>query len=410
MAEEFKQKSFLVHKGKFAQVLPMYPKVESFTLAHGWSQDMKSRFPCAVQRVIDINPILSGRVTKTSTGKIVVQTGMSAFKNQEHSRVVDISTIVTRSPVGLLQNEMFEYIHEHVYPHLKSAPTLVRDEIKGKLSLFDATLFLLPDDHVCYHVGMSHSIGDAETYYMILDQVSAVLNQEKEVHEVKWENPSTAVHEPLRKGSALFPFAFACGVFANGLSSAFKSNRVANLVLSREAIERKKTELVAPSNQYLSSHDIVLAALCRLNASSEILSFYMDVRSRQQEHFDKRDGGNCLSQVTFPTEAGRDPNMLRKIVDEQAYFKEGQQPPLSKYARGRFGFTTSWANSTKLIAGKGIANICHVPCKHFLGNLILDVAVIYQMNEECLGVAYFFNKSTLEEDRLDLLNQITWRV
>ena len=84
--------------------------------------------------------------------------------------------------------------------------------------------------------------------------------------------------------------------------------------------------------------------------------------------------------------------------------------PLRSMLSGKFCVTSSWANQTNLIEGEGIVNLGHFPSPRFYSATVLphNVAVIFSMNENCIGVAHNFveekrrkNKNSIKQTLLD---------
>lgn len=380
-----------------------YPPISTITMASGWTDEKTLAFTAAVQKVVEENPILSGHLFRNDKNGLCVRLGSFQKDLKKFVQVVDLSeTLAPNSPTNLQNiNDKINYINQHVAPLADPAadarPRTVDEEVKGKSPLFHVKLFLLPDQYVCYNVSVSHAISDVATHYMLLEQISSKMNPDKSssvdtkdtTTKLKWDNPEHAKNPFYPENFTRRDLSRLCGpVSIMGIIVAFCSHAFRKPrfhALCRNKIETKKKELLrSDENKFLSSNDIVSAAICSLTQSSDIMLLYKDWRGRSND-IAKHDGGNFNRVCPFLVPDGKDPNYIRKIVNNNQ--ESGIAPngvSLVSILRGRFGSMANWAGSTKFI--EGVKTECHVPCKSMISGCPVDLCWIFHLNDECLGV------------------------
>ena len=417
----------VLHRGRLAKLLVQFPRVETFTVARGWNQQVISAFQEAIHTVIQANPILSGRLYQDKGGILYVRYPKKPttcnIKDDEFVTVQDLSdddkTLANIRNVS--EQELSKFLEAYIIPRFQTeTPESTKVEISKGTHLFEASLLILPDNHVCYRIGLSHALGDAATYYLLVKQISCALQGKLEnAPKIQWgTNPKLATHELAPASYSKRNLWVAHGwpvVFGVIISAITTASRRRNTVilLSREKINKKKQELLnREKNSFLSSHDIILAALCQSKPSIHLMSLNKDERERDST-IHPHDGGNFITLHHFPRSYGEDPNNIRQMVNSTTtYYGDHKNipVPLRSMLSGKFCVTSSWANQTNLIEGEGIVNLGHFPSPRFYSATVLphNVAVIFSMNENCIGVAHNFveekrrkNKNSIKQTLLD---------
>jgi hypothetical protein len=429
------RQKILLHEGRLASQILMASKVETFTISTGWTPRTVSAFVQAVEKVVSENVILTSRVTRSlCSGNLYA---IPHYHDQHpFVTVTDLSQDAAVPSInGLNYNQQIEWLHAHISPRIKTQAFLIV-EIYQRMPLFDANLFLLPDKGtVVYHVNLSHCIGDATTYYMILEQISAYMNIFYELNgnslgdssacrsdasPIVWNNPHlttvevSPAHYSTRDYSRSFGTTLHMGLIRQGTQLPKRVNRpIRHYVLCRNKIAQKKTELLGPSSEYLSSHDIVLAAVSQCNTTALDVFVVLDRRPRQPELYTLSDGGLCTAQFSMPRAVATDPNEVRQAVD-RGYYYGTNSVPSEPTGTGRVILSTSWATRACFLQGCGgtIATVCHVPTLGMFYVFPFDLAIIWAVNDDCLGVVHNFDLSaselnaTLTEDPSALLHSL----
>lgn len=145
-----KNQAFLIHKGHLANIMSVYPPVETFTLSEGWDdiEGGSRAFGTAVQELVHRNPILSSHLEKRKDGLYAVrgtyppETHQFAKTTQVAAGAHDLETLEGRQI--FIQSELEPIVFD---PNRK----FCNMEIKNKTPLFDAHLFCINGTNMaCY--------------------------------------------------------------------------------------------------------------------------------------------------------------------------------------------------------------------------------------------------------------------
>ena len=164
--------SHLLHKGVTAKFMPKWPAIVTYTLVSGWTDETTEAFRDAVEKVVQLNPILTGRVykhrpfpilhRKGETVHLCVQPGVFSLQNHNFVTVVDAPADFP-SPEGMNCISALDLIEERINPLMGIHCESTGKEIAKKLPLFGAYVVRLKDHHACLAIKMSHSLGDGAT-------------------------------------------------------------------------------------------------------------------------------------------------------------------------------------------------------------------------------------------------------
>lgn len=378
----------LIHKGNYANLIKCLPRVETFTLSNGWNEYKAAAFTNAVKEVVNQNPILTSHLVWK---KNAVYACPGTYTTEHHSFVtVEEDPSVDIEALGS-HDARWRFINEQLAHRVGATKkTTATSDIKTKRPLFHAYLFKFANGHVCYYIGVSHALVDSRTYYHLIEQISSIMNTGEILSEINWDNPDLATHElipdhyskkDIRRGGLL---PSIIGFLRSG-----KRKHKHLWILDREKISRLKTDQVDPvTNEYLSSHDIIVSALCKIIQSSDEVAILMDYRERCPS-FKAYDGGNCLKQWSIPCDVGCNPNSVRQAVNKGYHFGANEIDGKA-VIRGRVLISTSWVTGYKSIEGTN--TICHSPPAHFTKGIRADTCVLFQIDEASFGLDHNFRK------------------
>ena len=427
--------SLVSNQGQTATFMLYWPSITTFTLVDGWTASHTTRLKQAVETVVQRNPILTGRARTSGfwgrNTKVSIQPGVFDAKSIVHH--VDFSWCrdmmfdnTTNLACSLTPHEWIRFLDNHVAPLVPPAESVV-ESIKSGNPLFRVDLITLPAGHACWAVRLSHCVGDGVTYYNIMKEINHYFNHpvssscegdaihqnngDQRQHDkesppapLDWTAPDIANHEiwPSRYSKAdvqkAYGFPFLLGLLRNVVHMETKQIKD-YLVLDKKKIEAKKQELVDKNqHNHLSSNDIITAALCQANQSSDLFCFTMNMRYLPDcRHY----GFNFHNEVPFPSKvAAGNPNAFRSIV-KQGYYYDTNQVPTWPFVLGRVGRLSSLSSVQHVIADKKDNHVLfHGLLASYVQNVPLDVAFIVSMNDDNFLVVHNFRQLDKKEGLL----------
>lgn len=370
---------FLVHNGQLAKTLPLFPAVGTNVLSSGWNPTKLRALKQAIQQLVVQNPILSGIVVMERDG-IYIEPGMynpdshtfwtDVLSSRNTGKAVDPRTIrfledyVVPSLHTMRANQKLRFMQNHVAPLLPKV-TSMKEEAKKKLPVFQVYLVPLAGGHLVYSIRISHAVGDAATYFALVNQLSHLLQGEgNKAPIIDWEAPARKTHEGQLKNQMSAKDAKSMRSAPLKLPRASKGGGY--VLLSRSKINRRKQQLCADDVEYLTTNAIVVAALCQSNPKVKSFCQIVNGRSKEQE----LDGGNFLQAIPFPRGAAVDPNNVRRMARDGKYL----EAPSSSMA-SRSGRIANWSGLCKNLQMEGITTHVEVLPEDFVKSLPLDTAV-----------------------------------
>jgi len=157
---------------------------------------------------------------------------------------------------------------------------------------------------------MAHCIGDGVTYYNIMDQINQIFNTYnlssemcgRHIHMNKmidWKSPLISSHE-------IFPESFSYCDIQKSYGLPFFLGLVYNtlfeprdqkgyFILCKDKVDHQRKEYGTRYGMHLSPNDIITAALCEINSSTDIFAFTMDKKNRNGKQL----GGNYHCEIPF---------------------------------------------------------------------------------------------------------------
>jgi hypothetical protein len=344
---------------------------------------------------VELNPILSGHVYDVkrnflNSGEIWIQTG--TYDPEWHNFVQSIDPPAhTPDFLTIDPTEALSYCLEEIYPLLDECE-LTEKQIKDKLPLFSASLIVLPNQCALYTLKMSHCIGDGVTFFQLIKQISMLMSGIG-ITPIEWNNPLKPTHEFYPESFSPLDIEISYGLpFFLGLLKNFPSlsKRRRNIILiSKNKVSARKNKLRAASgSKTLGSNDVIIAALCEANKSSDIFVFTQNVRSIK-DGVPRHAGGNFFLEVPLSRKPCCDPQNVRDCVSNVGFCKANELP-IQPFLCGRVGRMTSLASITEKVHYEGTEIVFQLPFLSFIKDLPLDVAVIFRFDDSYWGVLHNF--------------------
>ena len=368
--------------------------IASFSLAKNWNSKNKTdTLRNAVKKVVDANPILAGRLEeRKKEAELVVL--FDQFKADDLMKVVPTPSTDLPPLEGIEGKDLHLYLETYVIPHfpdhVSKTTRLVKDEIEDKTCLFEVLVMDLPNDHACYAVTMSHGIADGSIYYQVIEQLNEAMKcatGEKIQSHINWQASGDKCGDLLHH---LIPSLVTYLGFMVG-ERVFKRfgpevDDPELVLLSKEKLNQQKKLLVDGDTEYLTSNDIILAALSEsMLHKAKIQTQYVNLRPRLEE-LETTDAGNWLATVHMGAKATSDPNIVRQVTRNGKYYNS-PWAGMSNILRGKFARNTNWAGMKRVLDDTAV----HMPAKSFVRSRYASAAssyfnTIFEYDNDNLGI------------------------
>jgi len=361
---------------------------------------------------VDMNPILTGRVKEKrkhlfDPGELQIQAG--AFPSSQHNFVNRIQLPAELELPNLDElnaTEIVSFLQTRIFPLLEECE-LTSKQIKDKLPVFSTALLELPEGYAIYSMKMSHAVGDGVTFFQLLKELSMLMSNVEISAPIEWNSSLKATHEfypdsfTPRDVEVAYGFPFMLGLFKN---FPYIQNRHQQIMLfSKQKVTSLKRELRQSLNcTDLSSNDVITAAFCEANRSSDIFVFTENARGIK-EGIPRNSGGNLFWEIPVSRECCAKPDEYRRqqqrILRDGHQFYKPNQLPFEPFVYGRVGRLTSLASITEKVVLENTKVVCTLPYLSFIKEIPLDVAVIFRFNNDYWGVLHNFANMKIDENK-----------
>ncbi len=361
--------------------------------------------------IVKRNPILTGHVYDKErnlfqTGELWIDSGTYTPDKHQFVKYIDAPPD-TPNFATMNSTETLDYCVEVLMPLLNNGGSELTDkQIKDKLPLFATSIMVLPNNYAFYSVKVSHAVGDGVTFFHIMQEISMLMNghyHQSNTHisisPLEWSNPMKPTHEFFpdafspRDVEKSYGLPFLCGLLKNFPTLTSRNQNI--LLLCKKKVSQKRREYRFNGtesfncNEPISSNDIITAALCEANESSDIFVFTENIRGLK-EGIPRNASGNFFWEVPVSRVAcAANPLQVRLSVANGGYYPTDELP-LQPFLCGRVGRLTSLATITHTISYPGTETICQLPFISFLQEIPLDVAIIFRFNNLYWGVLHNF--------------------
>ncbi len=393
---------FVSNEGRTANFMLFWPSISTFTLVRGWNYETETKnLQHAVNMVIKNNLVLTGTVSKQgiiNDTKLVIAPGKFTPENHEFVNIIDL-TIKVPDFKEMQKSEILAFMDTVISPIVPKAETVI-ESISNRSPLFGIDLVYLGDGYACYVVKMSHCVGDGVTYFKIMQQIDWYFNKKGPLKPnllIDWSNEAIATHEIYPDkfsridAQIMYGLPFLLGLLKNTWN--INKQMKGYFILSKEKILKKKSYYIDIYQGNVSSNDIITAALCEANLSTQIFAFTMNKRALHCNF-----GGNYHQEIPFAKNAVlshpeklADPRSFRCIVKKGWYY-DTDEVPICPFVLGRVGRISSLASIQKLISKSEMEIICHAMLSSFVANVPMDTAFISSMDNETFVVLHNFRE------------------
>ena len=377
-----------------------YDSVSTITLVSGWDSGEEStlKFQCAVSTVMKNNPVLTGQLIKTSSA-IQVNTGVFGVDG-----VFTVAKLPSdkafKAPVTVAEKvEVLQKLNLEFSDSVKTGNNLLKD----RSNIFQVTLLLLPSGHACYKVSISHAIADASTYYRVVGQLSDAWNGKEPTFLLDWTPIPEAYpfKKPLSEISLLDKLkvfvTLRCLFFQEQLHRrGGKKRQDSCVVVDKSTCTREKEKANDGTYKFLSTNDIVTAALAGASSAKNLL-MSADLRGKQNQHpkLTCHAAGNYVKVIVFQGFDSNPCTIRKKLLNKQTWNRKGNKHFLIQHILDNHTLclVTNWASFMTCIEGSGLNTVAHMPT---MSGQILphDAAVIFKLDKSG-EIAIWHNMGTI---------------
>eukprot|EP00549_Striatella_unipunctata_P025790 CAMPEP_0118697616 /NCGR_PEP_ID=MMETSP0800-20121206/14641_1 /TAXON_ID=210618 ORGANISM="Striatella unipunctata, Strain CCMP2910" /NCGR_SAMPLE_ID=MMETSP0800 /ASSEMBLY_ACC=CAM_ASM_000638 /LENGTH=352 /DNA_ID=CAMNT_0006597139 /DNA_START=142 /DNA_END=1200 /DNA_ORIENTATION=+ len=332
----------------------------------------------------------------------------------------DLGSMTALQLLRVMQDEILPCLPQRI-------SHVVNYEMRKEIPLFQVYLMRLPNNCLFYFIVISHAIGDASTYSFITRSLSQLMeqsdsknkNKQVDVTTISWANNCGSEKDCALKGVAskrdhyrmygLPTIVHGLGQLIGFLLTPSEKRHQSFLILSREKINKKKQELLDKErNPYLTSNDIIMAAMCDATTNHRVVSMVVSMRSKtfRYPEFDdekkkwvtipKNAGGTLLRRVPFLRTKGCDPNMIHLYARQNKPAFEPDTVPT--YALMTTAFAVSnWSSVTKPLVVEGTTRLAEMVHPSYIKNAVGPRSAVFDLDENHIGVTY--NTESLDRSR-----------
>jgi len=351
------------------------PAIATLQLCSGWNEEVQKHLQAALQKVIDQNPIF--------TGKLVLRDGRYCILPGVH-KPKDLF-LVKEGPSVLLPTSTLErvtFMQQVLEPLLTTHLGTGMQQLAEASPLFRMEVLTLSDGMACICLAISHSVVDGAAYYHVVKLINDAL-QGKEISPIQWEAPENHLKSEEWSSLPLLP-GFLSKLAMRNLTG-FKSNPVNSVVVDADECAELKKSLKGDC-AFLSTNDVVAAAMAEVLPGRNTW-IPIDLRKKAPSGESYIGGTSVL--ILEDTVAG-DPAAVRKLVGQDT-----GAPSLLSRAMNDFHIVTNWY-SDAWFTGAGLVCEARCPLGAFVGQALVGVAVVINADEKTTLVNHNMDAKTLE--------------
>ena len=119
----------IINHARTASFMMYWPSITTFTLVHGWRNDTLQDLRSAVKEVVNLNPILTGRVTRSTWPRRALTIKLGAFSPDDHEFVkeIDISSELKNIPniKKLNATQILDFMDDFIVPNVSKSYSVV---------------------------------------------------------------------------------------------------------------------------------------------------------------------------------------------------------------------------------------------------------------------------------------------
>mmetsp|Transcript_136517 Transcript_136517/g.265546 ORF Transcript_136517/g.265546 Transcript_136517/m.265546 type:complete len:442 (-) Transcript_136517:256-1581(-) len=277
-------------------------------LCSGWNENVHNRLQAAIQKVIDQNPIFTGKLVQKKSSLCVLP---GCYKLKDLFFVTEGPSVLM--PSGTL--ERVKFMHQVLGPYFKADLGTGLQQLAVASPVFRMEVLTLPDGMACINFAISHSLVDGAGFHHVITLINDAL-QEKDITPMKWGVVEQQFRKRNLKDARFFVLPATWVELAKQKLTRRRLSLFSFVVDAEKCADLKKS--LKRDSPYLSTNDVVVAALAEVLPGRTIVP---KSTRKKVPGIDAHMGGNHFIAV-----GGRfagDPVAVRKAVDvaaEEALF------------------------------------------------------------------------------------------
>eukprot|EP00945_MAST-04E_sp_MAST-4E-sp1_P005013 g5013.t1 len=259
------------------------------------------------------------------------------------------------------------------------------------------------DGIAAYYIELCHYLDDGATYYKVIAQINAAFNAAlsgeplpASKQPLDWVSAPETIYKPefltKRDRELIGPVlgaawgakmaALAPGAL-DGVEFSFVNAENAEAV-KREALDKTENKDVA----FLSTNDIVMAGLSKVNSAFEMSQLVVNMRGRHPGASPNK-AGNFQRPLWFPAHEGAgNPCYFRRLLSNGRHYHYGaDELPEAPFRDCELTVVTNWAGLTHTIVPNGGTLLAHMPVPGAIA-LPLPFAVVFKADAGTVGIMH----------------------
>ena len=293
-----------------------FPPISTIGQYEGWNDEVTASFFTATRKVLNLNPVLLGRVKEKDKEEKTfgIFSMKQLFKEEELLQEVDLrrtlpaSTLLLPAKDASLREKMLALRDLSFIPKQGSGLDLVQSD---KPSVFRIDVFRMSDDRAILFFSIFHGIADLATAKLILGQISDVM-QNRPVTLIDWDRGLD---------NMIFPAHYTLDDLKNNsVPSPMEKPSLNDIsLIDREAMEQLKRSMVSTDKcEYITSNDIITAGMAQaFKADCIQMPFNYRAKQRNEQEDLVNVGWNYLYILTMDGASALDPNLVHMSIDKQ---------------------------------------------------------------------------------------------
>jgi hypothetical protein len=354
-----------------------------------WSPNHTAQLQVAVDKIVCLNPILSGVIKlEDNVGYVQLNAHCNFVKVLNFNKITNFKAMDSQSRV--------RYMEEHFITKLEPM-NRGSFQINNNSKLFQVQIINM-SDITAIGFTMSHMIVDGASFYKLIECISLEMNGQL-LPRLSWDvSISNEINTIGTKMLTEYELWFFEHAFMRGLQYLIgckEEKPLFNHLIAKYKIAELKLSLKDESVEFLSANDIIISSLMEALINSEMIFLMVDMR-RRDKRIDENTMGNLTTTSILFGEKCMNPNVVRAGLKDLDWGTPTLHETL-KLAAGKFTFVSNHAGLQKSIC----FNDCQLQGSLLSGEIVRlspnNSVFITDFNDD-----YFCVQHNIPQNELDL--------